>query len=107
MHNLGFGMRLTSSWNCTVPNRDSRSTERLCCDTGSTSRHVSSRQGTINLRLGAVRHGVRGLDCGLLSANLAAGIRRLNGVKNIAVRLGNGSYRIRALALVRIQAPSR
>jgi len=28
-------------------------------------------------------------DCGLLSADLAAGIRRVKGVKKLGVRLGN------------------
>ena len=41
--------------------------------------HLESRQlapGTVNLRLGAVRHlAYEAADCGLLSADLAAGIR--------------------------------
>ena len=46
--------------------------------------------GTINLRLGAVRRlAYDAADCGLLSADLAAGIRRVKGVKNLGVRLGN------------------
>jgi site-specific recombinase XerD len=46
--------------------------------------------GTINLRLGAVRRlAYEAADCGLLSADLAAGIRRVKGVKNLGVRLGN------------------
>src|SRR5437764_15128501 len=45
---------------------------------------------TINLRLGAVRRlAYEAADCGLLSADLAAGIRRVKGVKNLGVRLGN------------------
>ena len=48
--------------------------------------HLESRQlapGTINLRLGAVRRlAYEAADCGLLSADLAAGIRRVKGVKN-------------------------
>ena len=55
--------------------------------------HLESRQlapGTINLRLGAVRRlAYEAADCGLLSADLAAGIRRVKGVKKIGVRLGN------------------
>ena len=55
--------------------------------------HLESRQlapGTINLRLGAVRRlAYEAGDCGLLSADLAAGIRRVKGVKKIGVRLGN------------------
>src|SRR6184192_1039549 len=55
--------------------------------------HLESRQlapGTINLRLGAVRRlAYEAADCGLLSPDLAAGIRRIKGVKKIGVRLGN------------------
>src|SRR5438046_1468293 len=55
--------------------------------------HLESRQlapGTVNLRLGAVRRlAYEAADCGLLSANLAAGIRRVKGVKKLGVRLGN------------------
>src|SRR5437016_12051279 len=55
--------------------------------------HLESRQlapGTINLRLGAVRRlAYEAADCGLLSADLAAGIRRVKGVKRLRVRLGN------------------
>src|SRR5438128_5746708 len=55
--------------------------------------HLESRQlapGTINLRLGAVRRlAYEAADCGLLSSDLAAGIRRVKGVKKIGVRLGN------------------
>src|SRR6266536_308135 len=55
--------------------------------------HLESRQlaaGTINLRLGAVRRlAYEAVDCGLLSDDLAAGIRRVKGVKKLGVRLGN------------------
>jgi site-specific recombinase XerD len=55
--------------------------------------HLESRKlapGTINLRLGAVRRlAYEAADCGLLSADLAAGIRRVKGVKKLGVRLGN------------------
>src|ERR1700751_4081223 len=55
--------------------------------------HLESRRlapGTINLRLGAVRRlAYEAADCGLLSADLAAGIRRVRGVRKIGVRLGN------------------
>jgi len=54
---------------------------------------LESRQlapGTVNLRLGAVRRlAYEAADCGLLSADLAAGIRRVKGVKKLGVRLGN------------------
>src|SRR6202030_2287382 len=45
---------------------------------------------TINLRLAAIRRlAYEAADCGLLSPDLAAGIRRVKGVKKIGVRLGN------------------
>jgi hypothetical protein len=48
------------------------------------SRHLAP--GTINLRLGAVRRvAYEAADCGLLSADLAAGIRRVKGVKKLAL----------------------
>jgi hypothetical protein len=46
--------------------------------------------GTVNLRLGAVRRlAYEAADCGLLSSDLATGIRRVKGVKKLGVRLGN------------------
>ena len=49
--------------------------------------HLESSQlvpGTVNLRLGAVRRlAYEAADCGLLSADLAAGIRRVKGVKKL------------------------
>src|SRR6478609_10319455 len=55
--------------------------------------HLEGRRlapGTVNLRLGAVRRlAYEASDCGLRSTDLAAGIRRVKGVKKIGVRLGN------------------
>jgi integrase len=55
--------------------------------------HLESRKlspGTVNLRLGAVRRlAYEATDCGLRSPDLAAGIRRVKGVKKLGVRLGN------------------
>src|SRR3984893_7284668 len=46
--------------------------------------------GTVNLRLGAVRRlAYEAVDCGLLSSDLAAGVRRVKGVKKLGMRLGN------------------
>jgi len=71
--------------------------------------HLESRQlapGTVNLRLGAVRRlAYEAADCGLLSADLAAGIRRVKGVKKIGVRLGNWLTAEQGQALW--QAPDR
>jgi hypothetical protein len=56
--------------------------------------HLESRRlapGTINLRLGAVRRlAYEAADCGLLSADLAAGIRRVKGVKKLDITLATG-----------------
>jgi hypothetical protein len=55
--------------------------------------HLESRllaPATINLRLEAVRRlAYEAADCGHLSADLAARIRRVKGVKKLGVRLGN------------------
>jgi hypothetical protein len=46
--------------------------------------------GTINVRLAAVRRlASEAADTGLLSPDLAAGIRRVKGSKKLGVRLGN------------------
>src|SRR5438045_5315883 len=56
--------------------------------------HLESRRlapGTINLRLGAVRRlAYEASDCGLLSPDLAGGIRRGTGVKELELRSGDG-----------------
>jgi hypothetical protein len=45
---------------------------------------------TINLRLAAIRRlAYEASDCGLLSPDLAAGIRRMKGVRRLGVRVGN------------------
>ena len=45
---------------------------------------------TINLRLAAVRRiAYEAADSGLLSPELAAGIRRVKGVRRLGVRVGN------------------
>src|SRR5918995_122459 len=55
--------------------------------------HLENRQlaaGTINGRLAAVRRlAYEAADAGLLSPDLAAGIRRVKGVKKLGLRLGN------------------
>ena len=55
--------------------------------------HLESRQlapATVNLRLGCVRRlAYEAADAGLLSPELAAGIRRVKGVKMLGARLGN------------------
>jgi integrase len=65
--------------------------------------YLETRQlapGTINLRLGAVRRlAYEASDSGLLSSDLAAGIRRVKGVRNLGVRLGNWLTAEQSLAL--------
>src|ERR1700733_1234525 len=52
------------------------------------ARHLSA--STINVRLSAVRRlAYEAADCGLLSPELAASIRRVKGPKKLGVRLGN------------------
>ena len=46
--------------------------------------------GTVNLRLGAARRlAYDAAECGLLNAEAAAGVRRVEGVEKLGVRLGN------------------
>jgi len=62
----------------------------VACVIALISNPVNSPPGTINLRLGAVRRlAYEPADCGLLSADLAAGIRRVKRVKKLGIRLGN------------------
>jgi site-specific recombinase XerD len=72
--------------------------------------HLESRQlapGTINGRLAAVRRlAYEAADSGLLSPELAAGIRRVKGPKNLGVRLGNWLTVDQAKALWQVPDPS-
>jgi site-specific recombinase XerD len=75
-------------WYCSEPRLSFSKTVVLRYRIHLESRHLAS--GTVNLRLGAVRRlAYEASDCGLLSPDLAAGIRRIKGVKKIGVRLGN------------------
>jgi site-specific recombinase XerD len=57
---------------------------------------------TINLRLAAVRQlAYEAADTGLLSPELAAGIRRVKGAKRVGVRLGNWLTADQSRALLR------
>jgi hypothetical protein len=72
--------------------------------------HLESRQlapGTINGRLAAVRRlAYEAADFGLLTPDLAAGIRRVKGSKNLGVRLGNWLTADQARALLQVPDPS-
>jgi hypothetical protein len=75
-------------WYCSEPRLSFNKTVVLRYRIHLESRHLAP--GTVNLRLGAVRRlAYEASDRGLLSADLAAGIRRVKGVKKIGVRLGN------------------
>lgn len=75
-------------WYCSKPRLASNRMVVLRYRTYLETRQLAS--GTINLRLGAVRRlAYEAADCGLLSSDLAAGIRRVRGVKKLGVRLGN------------------
>src|SRR5580700_9999253 len=68
--------------------------------------HLESRllaPGTINVRLAAVRRlAYEAADSGLLSPELAAGIRRVKGSKKLGIRLGNWLSVNEARSLVQI-----
>src|SRR5579859_3846121 len=75
-------------WYCSEPRLSFSRTVVLRYRIHLESRHLAP--GTINLRLSAVRRlAYEASDCGLLSADLAAGIRHVKGVKKLGVRLGN------------------
>jgi len=64
--------------------------------------------GTINLRLGAVRRlAYEAADSGLLSSDLAAGIRRVKGVRNLGMRLGNWLTAEQSIALWQAPNPEK
>ena len=80
---------IDESWSGIVPSRGCRSAKPWFSGTECIWNRAISLD-TVNLRLGAVRRlAYEAADCGLLSADLAAGIRRVKGVKKLGVRLGN------------------
>jgi site-specific recombinase XerD len=75
-------------WYCSEPRLSFSKTVVVRYRMNLESRHLAP--GTINLRLGAVRRlAYEATECGLLSVESAAGIRRVKGVKKLGVRLGN------------------
>src|SRR5262245_25590242 len=72
--------------------------------------HLEQRRyapATINLRLAAVRRvAYEAADAGLLSPELAAGIRRVKGVRRIGVRLGNSLTPEQGRRLLECATPS-
>jgi len=83
-------MPSTNSSAGTVRNRVWPLTELWSCGIGSSSNRKTSHPSTINVRLAAVRRlAYEASDTGLLSPELAAGIRRVKGAKRLGVRIGN------------------
>ena len=75
-------------WYCSEPRLSFNRTVVLRYRINLESRSLAP--GTINVRLAAVRRlAYEAADAGLLSPELAAGIRRVKGVKKLGVRLGN------------------
>jgi len=75
-------------WYCSEPRLSFNRTVVLRYRIHLESRNLAS--GTINVRLAAVRRlAYEAADAGLLSPELAAGIRRVKGVKKLGIRLGN------------------
>jgi integrase len=76
------------AWYCSEPRLAFNRTVVLRYRIHLEQRHVAP--ATINLRLAAVRRvAYEAADAGLLSPELAAGIRRVKGVRRLGVRLGN------------------
>src|SRR5665811_1322201 len=87
------------SWYCSEPRLAFNKTVVLRYRLQLEARHLAS--STINLRLAAVRRlAYEAADTGLLSPELAAGIRRVKGAKKLGVRLGNWLSSEEAIALL-------
>jgi len=81
--------------------------ERIATGTLKTTLRLDPK-ALINLRLRAVRRlAYEASDSGLVSAELAAGIRRVKGVKKIGVRLGNWLLPDQAIALLEAPDPEK
>src|SRR3954463_434647 len=75
-------------WYCSEPRLAFNKTVVTRCRISLEQRHYAP--STINLRLAAVRRlAYEASDCGLLSPDLAAGIRRVKGARRLGVRIGN------------------
>ena len=83
-----FAMDDFIAWYCSEPRLAFNKTVVLRYKLQLESRYLAS--STINLRLAAVRRlAYEAADTGLLSPELAAGIRRVKGAKKLRIRLGN------------------
>ena len=76
------------AWYCSAPQLSLNKAVVLRYRLHLEDRHLAG--GTINVRLAAVRRlAYEAADSGLLSPDLAAGIRRVKGAKKLGCRLGN------------------
>jgi len=88
--NAAIGGLSMSLFTGTARNLDCHSTKPLSLVTEFISKTASLAPGTINVRLAAVRRlAYEAADTGLLSPDLAAGIRRVKGAKKLGMKLGN------------------
>src|ERR1700674_4185476 len=87
------------AWYCSEPRLAFSKTVVLRYRLELESRHLAP--STINLRLAVVRRlAYEAADTGLLSPELAAGIRRVKGAKKLGIRLGNWLTACQAKALL-------
>ena len=92
------------SWYCSEPRLSFNKTVVTRYRGFLEDRHLAS--GTINVRLAAVRRlAYEAADAGLLSPELAAGIRRVKGAKKLGTRLGNWLTAPEAQSLLTLPAP--
>src|SRR2546425_4306864 len=78
----------SSPWYCSEPRLSFNKTVVTRYRINLESRQLAA--GTINVRLAAVRRlAYEAADSGLLSPELAAGIRRVKGAKRLGMRMGN------------------
>jgi len=93
------------SWYCSEPRLSFNKTVVTRYKGFLEDRHLAA--GTINVRLAAVRRlAYEATDAGLLSPELAAGIRRVKGAKKLGVRLGNWLTADEAQSLLRLPPPN-
>lgn len=92
------------SWYCSEPRLSFNKTVVTRYKGFLEDRHLAA--GTINVRLAAVRRlAYEATDAGLLSPELAAGIRRVKGAKKLGVRLGNWLTADEAQSLLSLPVP--
>src|SRR5579871_1591075 len=102
--NYKFAMEQFLTWYCSEPRLALNRTVVLRFRQHLES--LSLAAGTINQRLAAVRRlAYEAADSGLLSPELAAGIRRVKGPKNLGVHLGNWLTADQARALWQVPDP--